>query len=196
MKTCVLSLIHADHSVPVGELTPEHIQAARRKIQNILTKAGITNYIGGIDFSANEDENGAFEPYYQIQSWILAPTNQVNSAERELRKLFPRSENIPRPVIIQKWDGDQAALGYALKSEFDRRVCIMCEDKSGLRNSYRDTRDRHLRVEQQIELLIALDRAGLHARLHLGGCRVVRTLNGPQIRMIESKQMGESRDDE
>jgi hypothetical protein len=36
--------------------------------------------------------------------------------------------------------------------------------------------------------LITLDRAGLHARLHLGGCRVVHTADGPEIRMIEGKQ--------
>jgi hypothetical protein len=100
-------------------------------------------------------------------------------------------------VKIKEWDGDPAALGYTLKNTFVRRVSYQREasnDRS--KHACRNTRDRSLRIEQEIELMIILDRAGLHARLHLGGCRVVRTLNGPQIRMIESKQRGESRDDE
>jgi hypothetical protein len=65
----VLSLVHDQLRVPLGELTPERIQTAKRKIQTILTKAGVTTFVGGIDISANEDGTGRVEPYYQIQTW-------------------------------------------------------------------------------------------------------------------------------
>ncbi|GEO17782.1 hypothetical protein [Microvirga aerophila] len=193
MSTSILSLVHAGHSIPVGQLTPEHIHTAKKKIQTILSKAGITTFIGGIDLSANEDENGAFEPYYQIQSWISAPTEQIRHAERQLRKLFPRSEYTPRPVKILPWDGNPAAIVYTLKSTFVRRVSYdRAASDDGSRHACRNTRDRPLRVEQEIELMIALDRAGLHSRLLLGGCRVVRTVNGPMIRPITTRQHGNS----
>jgi hypothetical protein len=181
----VPSLVYADHSIPVGQLTPEHIQTAKRKVQSILTKAGITTWIGGIDVSANEDESDTFEPYFQIQSWIFAPTQQVQPAEPQLRELFPRTETTRRPVRIQPWDGNLAALAYALKNTFVRRVSYTREaNNDGSQHACRNTRDRSLRVEQQIHLTIALDRAGLHARLLLGGCRVVQTDHGPMIRPI------------
>jgi hypothetical protein len=188
-EIAVLSLVHADLSVPVGELTPEHLNKAKRKIQKILTKAGVTTFIGGIDVSANEDETGEVEPYYQIQTWILAPMDQVKVAERKLRKSFPRTKATPRPVKIQAWDGNIRALAYSLKNIFDRRVSYLRKtSEDGSQHRCRNTRDRSLRVEQHIELAITLDRAGLHARLHLGGCRVVRTTDGPMIRLIGSEK--------
>jgi hypothetical protein len=179
-----LSLVHPELTVPIGELTPDHIQAAKRKLQSILTTVGISTFIGGIDFSVNESETEVIIPYFQIQFWGLAPRTEVMSAERQLRTLFPGTKATPRPVKIQPWDGNLAALGYALKNTFDRRISIISESQSGRRNSHRNTRDRPLRVEQHIGLLIVLDRIGLHSRLQLSGCRVVKTKGGPQIRWI------------
>jgi hypothetical protein len=58
----------------------------------------------------------------------------------------------------------------------------------GSRHRCCNTRDRSLRVEQEIELAITLDQVGHQARLQLGGCRVVRTSSGPMIRMIARNQ--------
>src|SRR5688500_15035150 len=77
----VLSLVHDQLKVPLSELTARSIQTAKRKIQTIPTMAGRTTLIGWIDISANEDETGEVEPYYQMQTWILAPTDQVKAAE-------------------------------------------------------------------------------------------------------------------
>jgi hypothetical protein len=184
----VVSLVHADLSVPVKQLTPDLILDANKKIQAILKRAGITTFVGGIDISANEDEAGEIHPHFQIQSWILVLTQEVRRVETKLRASFPKTDTTPRPVKIKEWDGNLAALGYALKNTFDRRVSYHREaSEDGSQHACRNTRDRPLRVEQEIELVIALDRAGLHARLHLGGCRVVRTARGPEIRMIKGK---------
>jgi hypothetical protein len=192
-ETSVPSLVHDHQRIPVDKLTSDHIRTAKRKIQTILTRTGITTFIGGIDISANEDETGRVESYYQIQTWILAPTDQVKVAERKLRKTFPRTKATPRPVKIQAWDGNVGALAYSLKNTFDRRVSYIREaSKDGSQRACRNTRDRSLRVEQHSELAITLDRVGLHARLHLGGCRVVRTKGGPMIRLIRGgKEEGE-----
>jgi hypothetical protein len=187
LSTSILSIVHADLSVPVGQLTPEFMEQANKKIEAILRRVGIKIFVGGVDFSVNEDETGTVPPYIQPQAWILAPTEEVRKAETKLRASFPKTITTPRPVKIKEWDGGLAALAYALKNTFVRRISIHREDPTGLRNPYRDTRDRDLRVDQEIELLIALDRAGLHARLHLGGCRVVHTADGPMIRMIKGK---------
>jgi hypothetical protein len=192
-ETSVLSLVHDQLRVPLNELTARSVQKAKRKIQTILTKAGVTTYVGGIDISANEDETGRVEPYYQIQTWILAPTDQVRAAERKLRKTFPRTELTSRPVKIQAWDGNVGALAYSLKSTFDRRVSYLRKgSEDGSQHACRNTRDRPPRVKQHIELAITLDRVGLHARLHLAGCRVVHTADGPMIRLIRGEK-GEGR---
>jgi hypothetical protein len=184
----VVSLVHPNTGVPVGKLTPEHIRTVNRKISATLTPARVTIFLGGIDFSANEEHDRTFDPYWQPQSWILALTDEVRKVETKLRAAFLKTETTPRPVKIKTWDGNQAALGYALKNTFDRRVSYHREaNESGSKHACRNTRDRDLRIDQEIELMITLDRVGLHARLHLGGCRVVRTANGPEIRLIKDK---------
>lgn len=194
MSTSVLSLVHDSLSVPVGQLSPEFIEQANKKIEAILRRTGIKTFVGGVDFSVNEDETGTVPPYIQPQSWTLAPTHEVRKAETKLRAAFPKTEITPRPVKIKAWDGNLAALGYALKNRFDRRVSYHREaSDDGSKHACRNTRDRHLRVPQQIELLIALDQAGLHARLHLRGCRVVHTGSGPQIRLISNRKGREQR---
>jgi hypothetical protein len=189
MSTSILSIIHANLNIPVRQLTPEFIEDAKKKTEAILRRVGITTFIGGTDISANEYETGEVDPHFQIQSWILAPTHEVRKAETKLRAAFPRTDTTPRPIKIKMWDGNLAALGYALKNTFVRRVSYRREaSKDGFKHACRNTRDRPLRVEQHIELLIALDRVGLHARLHLSECRVVRTVSGPMIRMISNRK--------
>jgi hypothetical protein len=201
----VLSLVHADLAVPVNELTADHLQAAKRKIRTILTKAGISTFIGGTDISANEHHpsiintnnaaehdqrahDGDVHHHWQVQAWVFADANEVTYAERSLRKLFPRTESTPRPVKILAWNGDLGALGYALKNTFARRVRYRREvSTDGLRHGCWNTRDRPLRTEQQAELVMVLDRVGHHARLHLAGCRIVHTAAGPRIRMINGR---------
>src|SRR4051794_24511198 len=105
MSISILSLAHAHLSVPVGQLTPEFIVGANKKIQAILKRAEIKTLVGGMDFSVNEDDNGDFDPYYQIQWWVLAPTQEDPEAEIKLRAALPRTDTTPRPVTIQPWDG-------------------------------------------------------------------------------------------
>lgn len=182
-----LSLVHDSLRIPVGELTPEHILRSGRLYKRLLIQAGITTFFGGLDASANEKDGEA--AYLQIQTWVFAPTQQVQWVERTLRDLLPRTKNVPRPVTVKLWDGNLAALAYSLKNTFDRRVSYEREaSDDGSRHQCCNTRDRSLRVEQEIELAITLDQVGHQARLQLGGCRVVRTSSGPMIRMIGGNQ--------
>ncbi|WP_147022830.1 hypothetical protein [Microvirga aerophila] len=184
----IISLVPPQLSVPIGQLASEHIHTAKQRIQATLIKAGISTFIGGIDISANEHKR-EFDPHFQLQAWILAPTDQIRPAESKLRAAIPKTSTVPRPVKIKLWDRNLAALGYALKDHFVRRVSYQREaNEDGSKHTCRNTRDRPLRVEQHIELAITLDQAGLQARLILGGCRVVRTVNGPMIRPITKRQ--------
>lgn len=184
-EVAALSLVPADLSIPIGQFGPQVLTAVSSRVSTVLRKAGVTTIIGGFDFSANEHEDDQHNPYFQPQYWALAPLDQLQKAKRQLRANLLSSDTRRRPVKIVRWDGKRAALAYALKSEFDRRVSYYKEaDNHRFRGSHWNTRRRHLRVEQEIELMIALDEAGLGSRLLLRGARIVRTANGPMIRPI------------
>ena len=184
-KAATLSIVADDLSVPMGQFDPDLLTAMTSRVGKALRKAGVTTVIGGFDFSVNEHEANEYAPYHQPQFWALAPLDQLWKAKRDLRILFPRTDKTPRPVKITEWDGKGRALAYALKSKFDRRVSYYDEANHDCsRNGHWNTRRRDLRLEQQIELMIALDRAALDARLLIRGARIVRTKYGPMIRPI------------
>jgi hypothetical protein len=95
--------------------------------------------------------------------------NSLAGLKRELRKLFPRTDVIPRPVTVKRWDGDSDAIRYALKPTFWRRIGVDNAKrfaKGKPRNrSCRATNKQRLRSRQKRELLLHLDKIGLQGRL-------------------------------
>lgn len=181
----VLSVVDARHAVPVGRLNPAVLHASGMGIANALKSLGVATSLLAVDLSVNESADGEFDPHWQPQAWIFAPAAQVDPVRKAIRAAIPATHTVPRPVKVQTWDGNPAALAYALKAEFARRVSVRKPADGGRgRGACRNTRDRPLRVDQRRELLIALDRAGFQARLHLRGFRLTKTADGPRIRLI------------
>ncbi|MBL0404414.1 hypothetical protein JKG68_10580 [Microvirga aerilata] len=181
----ILSLVPPDQGMPIGQFGPEVLPAMANRVRKAMEKAGITIAVGGLDFSANEHEADEFTPYYQPQLWVLIPRHEARKSKANLLAVFPPTHTTRRPVKILKWNGNRAALAYAIKSKFNRRMTYDREaSDNGSQHACQNTRHRPLRVEQQIELMIALDQAGLNARLFMRGARIVRTNHGPMIRPI------------
>jgi hypothetical protein len=184
--TSVLSIVPPNEQVPIGELDGAAIHAAGATIAKTLKSLSLTTALVTIDASANESREGEFDPHWQLQGWVSVPKVQVDRIRRDdIREAFPASKTVPRPVKVQVWDGDPAALAYGMKTDFVRRVSYLKPaDPVRGRGECRNTRDRDLRVHQLVELLLALDSAGFRARLHLLGARLTKTADGPRIRLI------------
>jgi hypothetical protein len=179
----VLGVTDARHSEPIGALTPDVFWKTGDNIADILKRCGVTNSIVTVDISANESEDGAFEPHWQPHGWAFAPAAQVNAAEKAIRAAFPRTDTVPRPVNTQNWDGDLAALGYGFTEPVRRVSTTKPAASDGSRAACRDTRVRALRVEQRREFLMKVDRAGFPSLLNLRGFRLTNTSDGPEIRL-------------
>jgi hypothetical protein len=89
--------------------------------------------------------------------------------KRKLRKQFPTTDAIPRPVTVKVWDGRNAALRYAVKDIFWRRIGSddgkRFDKRTGTERSCRATDKQPLRSSQRCELLLHLDDVGLQGRL-------------------------------
>jgi hypothetical protein len=84
--------------------------------------------------------------------------------EALLRRYFSRTRTVLRPVKIQDWDGDRAAIGYALKYQFGRRISDLGLRSSGERVCKVTSYDR-LRSRERVELYSYLHEIGLGARI-------------------------------
>ncbi|TXM94967.1 hypothetical protein [Methylobacterium sp. WL116] len=170
---------------PTGEF--DFVEEGQRYAA-ILREAGITRGVFGLDASWNEDrrdrlpEAERFDPHVSVHLWGLVPAVEAVLAKAVLKKLVPRTKAVPRPVHVKPWDGGLGAISYALKPEFEGRHTI---EKKGEREGkpVRNTRKRDLTVEQQIQAVRALARAGLTGRLVLLGLRF-ETIEPGRLRLV------------
>jgi hypothetical protein len=158
-------------SFRLGALSQLPILDFTESVGEQLVRSKISLCVGGVDFSFNESRRGDFSPHWSPHIWFL--TDKFNQARWEvrLRKYFIRSRAIPRPVKIQQWDGDSAAIGYSLKYEFSRRISTMGRRGQGARLCKVTNYDR-LRSHERFELYSYLHKIGLGSRILLMGIEV------------------------
>lgn len=165
----------------------------REAIDQACDDAGIDTLIGGFDPGINEHVNGSFRAHGQIQLWGFAPRELVSRGQKILRDTFPAKGINRRPIRITKViSGSTKGIAYALKPDFVRRESLprIRGDEGEILNR-RNTRNRGLRVSQQCELALALDRAGLDARLFIRGIELRGGMFG--VRMVSDTVALEAR---
>lgn len=162
--------------------------AERDRYAALLREAGITRGVFGLDVSWNEDhryelpEEARFVDHACVHLYGLAPAVEALASKVALKQLIPTSNVVPRPIKAKPWDGGLAALAYVHKPAFQRRQTILkFDERRG--KLVRTTRDRPLTVEQRIQAVRALDRAGLTGRIILPGLRIEDGASG-RIRLI------------
>jgi hypothetical protein len=144
----------------------------------------ISHAIGGFDISINEHLTGDFPAHWRPHTWIFLRKGELSrKGEKELRDQFPNDPlMIPKPVMIKRFDRNLAAIAYALKGDFQRRVTLpRSAERDGSTKTRRNVRYRHLRARQKVELLLMLDRVGLEGRVFAYGMRVAQRGGKPRI---------------
>lgn len=166
-----------------GALSQLPIAEFRENVGGRLNRSKISFCVGGVDFSLNESRRGDFPSHWSPHVWLL--TDKFNRArwEMRLRHQFERSRAAPRPVKIQDWDGDLAAIGYSLKYEFKRRISKMGRRSQDTRICKITSYDR-LRSRERFELYSYLHRIGLGSRILLMG---IETDNPPHLTISDEK---------
>jgi hypothetical protein len=169
----VVSVVWRDHRFEEGKLAADLLfQPLRHQLHFALTAAGIRQGIGGFDISMNEHVNSKFAPHWRPHAWVFVATKDPKGLKVCLKKEFPASKQVRRPVQVVPFDYSLTGLAYAMKTDFSRRVSL--PRKNGLLMIRRNTRNRPLRSMQKVELALALHRAGLVDRVfQLGGISIL-----------------------
>ncbi len=165
---CV-SIVPADGSCKPKDLDPAFAARNVRRWKEWLGRAGITWFVGALDYSLNEHDTERYKPYWSEHIYGLTTTADIKGLKKKLRKQFPASDAIPRPVKVKPWDGDPDAFNYILKPNYWRRVATDDGErftKNGKR-SCRATDKQRLKSKQRVRLALYLDELGLHGRLVL-----------------------------
>ena len=100
-------------------------------------------------------------------------TDDDEVLKRSLKKQFPSSDLVPRPVKVKVWDGRSRALRYPYKDRYERRISTdkgkRFDKKTGKERRCRATDKQPLLSKQRLELLLHLDGIGTAGRLFLRG---------------------------
>jgi hypothetical protein len=169
-----INIVSARRAIPYGRLDRYDLfEGINRRLRRALSTVGVPA-VGGFDVSANEHEANAFRPHWMPHAWILAPGRRIRRVEEELREWFPATDIVPRPMLMRSFDGAPGGFAYALKPDFERRVSLVPRTlPNGSRSTF-STRKKPIWAARRVELAIALDRAGLDARLFLKGYQVIQ----------------------
>lgn len=174
----LVSAVYHSAGAWMRRLQPDPFAVLDGQLKKALEAAGITRALGGYDLSANKDEDDYFEPPYRPQAWFLVRTSEIKAGDQVFRKYFPKSDQVPRPVYVKRWDGRLNALAYATKPNFMRRVTVKREHEQGWRRS---VQWRPLRADQALEVTFMLNRLRPTDRLIFRGVRFTRQSNGGLI---------------
>jgi hypothetical protein len=135
--------------------------------RHTLQAAGATNFYLGVDASLDEDEGVPESRVFQFQLWGLVGSPEGQWRD-DLRVLCNSTKVVEKPVYDFSPRSRNAALGYALESEFIRRERFLDERRPD-RNAFLNTRNRPLNDLPWVELKCLLHRVGPEARFLIGG---------------------------
>ena len=119
-----------------------------------------------LDATFNHVRGTSLPGHWQLHFWgvVLDGSSPLTD---ELKKLINASGRVERPVWISpapiKPMSVRTVLAYALKNKFKRRETVI-KSRPG-RSRFRDTQERPLLGLRLVELLVFLDRIGLHGRV-------------------------------
>jgi hypothetical protein len=122
--------------------------------------------LGAIDFSFNETYEQKYLPFWSPHFYLITSTEHRKTLRKKLRKLFSKTEEIPRPVKIASFNNKAFRRSYALKMNFRRRIgyCEIKSKKGKIRTCRNTSRDK-LRAAERLELFIYLDQIGFADRV-------------------------------
>jgi hypothetical protein len=142
-----------------------------RRTKDKLGRAHVATFIGGVDWSLNESKEKKHKPYWCSHVHGITVTNDTKALKRALKKKFPATYSIPRPIKVEEWDGETAALRYPMKPKpkRDRRISTdngkRFNKKTGKNRKCRATDKQPLKSKDKLELLLHLDTIGIAGRL-------------------------------
>jgi hypothetical protein len=160
----VLSLVPEFGRIPVGKLNEFEITKFLKTAHETLKACGIDHYKLGLDVSLNQRAGSTSPGFWQLQLWGFFHEPKRPWREKLIAILNP-NEGVTRPVKVKRPDSLEAAAAYGVKFTFIRRVSYR---KANLhREDCWNTRDRLLRGDAWVELMLFLDRIGLQRRILL-----------------------------
>ena len=164
-KVIAFSAIPREDQYRQGKLRVADLLSLNERLKKRHERAGFPLVFAGVDVSLNVFDNSTSTRRWQLQVYgvvIGCTPEQVRTA---LSGLYPAAKRTPRPLKVNRCNNLAAAVSYAIKPYFGRRVSYIG------RNGRRQTRKVPLNSSEIRELAVWIDQYRLADRYLLRGCR-------------------------
>jgi hypothetical protein len=169
-----------------------------RRTKDKIARAGIPTFIGAVDWSFNEIKGKNRKRWSRHLHGVI-PEVGTDAGLEALKKQFPKSRDVRKPVYVTPWDGDPKALRYLVKQSTKRRISFIgkrFDKESGKHRKCRDTDKQPLRSRDRLELLLHLGDIGIAGRLFLKGVQFINlTGKGPTFVDRQSQARAREKDE-
>lgn len=168
-----ISIIPSRPIIRRGYLSTFSMVNSQRRLKYALKQTGIKVAVGGIDFSFNEDRKNKYTAFWCPHFYLITVASDRPRLSKLLKRFFPRTDRIPRPIKISSIGNSRRRLSYAYKTNFWRRIGFddLKKKSNGTHRKYRNTSKDRLRATDRLELLIYLHQSGLEKRLVFQGIK-------------------------
>ena len=165
-----ISIVPYDPIVQPGRLRTIDIVNLQRRLKHALDATEVGVALGGIDFSLDREEK--YQPFWSAHFYLITSTEDKEILGKKLRRIYRKSEIIPRPVYFPPFRNKAYRRSYVLKMNFGRRIgYIELKNQNGKIRKCRNTSSDKLRAAERLELFIYLDQIGLADRVIFRGAK-------------------------
>jgi hypothetical protein len=169
-----VSIIPRDAVRQLRKLHTVDIVNLQRRLKYALGKTHINIALGAIDFSFNEDREGKYEAFWCPHFYLITSSREKSALGEQLRTIFQRAIEIPKPVLISSFRNISERRSYALKIKFNRRIGYnQFKNTISEVRKCRNAGSDELRATERLELFIFLDQIGLADRVIFRGAKPV-----------------------
>ncbi|HEY2841743.1 MAG TPA: hypothetical protein VGJ26_21465, partial [Pirellulales bacterium] len=91
-----------------------------RRTKDKIGRAGISTFIGAVDLSLDEVKGKNRKRWSRHLHGVIPDGTDADL--EALKKQFPKSPDVRKPVHVAQWDGDPKALRYLVKQPTKRRI--------------------------------------------------------------------------
>jgi hypothetical protein len=180
-----VTIVPGSLSSPVGHLGQPSIAQVHRRLTDRLAKAKVLLLIGVLEVTLVEHDSGRYRPRWLWHLHGVAQTRDIEGLAKRLRREFPSTDMVPRPVRVVPWDGNRKWLRYCFKLDGRCRIGIDAVDhfdpQQQQPRTSRRTRWRRLSANEKLEFLRHFDSVSFDDRVLTKGAQLRSSSGGYKL---------------
>lgn len=182
-EVLALSLVLPDPPSLPSILRMSDAAILKRKARQAFDDSAAVKWAAlAIDVSLNDCTQRSLGSFWQVQLYGFVAVSDKDQLVDLLRARFPTSETVTRPHYFSDYDRTKYGTSYGFKTDFVRRVSYWDFNRDA---PCWNTNPFSLKAREHVELLIALDQAGLQSRLLFYHLNVSVTDTGVMISAVD-----------